>query len=99
MAKLIEVKIDSLRVSLTNQQRIVVLKQVDADRLLITSDRIENKVFVPHTRVVQLRLMLVFYISATMARLVQFIKHLQEVALLLLVVKMWHSVFGMKLLN
>ncbi len=34
MAKLIEVKIDSLRVSLTNQQRIVVLKQVDADRFL-----------------------------------------------------------------
>ena len=34
MAKLIEVKIDSLRVSLTNQQRIVVLKQVDSDRFL-----------------------------------------------------------------
>jgi len=34
MAKLIEVKIDSLRVSLTNQQRIVVLKEVDADRFL-----------------------------------------------------------------
>ena len=34
MSKLIEVKIDSLRVSLTNQQRIVVLKQVDADRFL-----------------------------------------------------------------
>ncbi len=34
MPKLIEVKIDSLRVSLTNQQRIVVLKQVDADRYL-----------------------------------------------------------------
>ena len=34
MAKLIEVKIDSLRVSLTNQQRIVVLKQVDAERFL-----------------------------------------------------------------
>jgi len=34
MAKLIEVKIDSLRVSLTNQQRIVVLKQIDADRFL-----------------------------------------------------------------
>ena len=34
MEKLIEVKIDSLRVSLTNQQRIVVLKQVDSDRFL-----------------------------------------------------------------
>lgn len=34
MPELIEVKIDSLRVSLTNQQRIVVLKQVDADRFL-----------------------------------------------------------------
>ena len=34
MAKLIEVKIDSLRVSLTNQQRIVVLKQIDTDRFL-----------------------------------------------------------------
>ena len=34
MAKLIEVKIDSLRVSLTNQQRIVILKQIDADRFL-----------------------------------------------------------------
>jgi bifunctional DNase/RNase len=34
MSKLIEVKIDSLRVSLTNQQRIVVLKQIDADRFL-----------------------------------------------------------------
>ena len=34
MAKLIEVKIDSLRVSLTNQQRIIVLKQVDSDRFL-----------------------------------------------------------------
>ncbi|NPV40487.1 MAG: bifunctional nuclease family protein [Anaerolineae bacterium] len=34
MQQLIEVKIDSLRVSLTNQQRIVVLKQVDADRFL-----------------------------------------------------------------
>ena len=34
MAKLIEVKIDSLRVSLTNQQRIVVLKQIDANRFL-----------------------------------------------------------------
>ena len=34
MAKLLELKIDSLRVSLTNQQRIVVLKQVDADRYL-----------------------------------------------------------------
>jgi uncharacterized protein len=34
MSKLIEVKIDSLRVSLTNQQRIIVLKQVDGDRFL-----------------------------------------------------------------
>jgi uncharacterized protein len=34
MPQFIEVKIDSLRVSLTNQQRIVVLKQVDADRFL-----------------------------------------------------------------
>ena len=34
MSELIELKIDSLRVSLTNQQRIVVLKQVDADRFL-----------------------------------------------------------------
>lgn len=34
MPELIEVKIDSLRVSLTNQQRIVILKQVDADRYL-----------------------------------------------------------------
>ena len=34
MPELIELKIDSLRVSLTNQQRIVVLKQVDADRYL-----------------------------------------------------------------
>ncbi|MCD6576576.1 MAG: bifunctional nuclease family protein [Anaerolineaceae bacterium] len=34
MVKLIEVKIDSLRVSLTNQQRIVVLKQIDTNRYL-----------------------------------------------------------------
>lgn len=34
MPDLVEVKIDSLRVSLTNQQRIVVLKQVDTDRYL-----------------------------------------------------------------
>jgi len=34
MAKLIEVKIDSLRVSLTNQQRIVVLKELKGDRYL-----------------------------------------------------------------
>jgi len=34
MNKLIEVKIDSLRVSLTNQQRIVVLKELDGDRYL-----------------------------------------------------------------
>lgn len=34
MSDLIEVKVDSLRVSLTNQQRIIVLKQVDVDRYL-----------------------------------------------------------------
>ncbi len=34
MSDLIEVKVDSLRVSLTNQQRIIVLKQADADRYL-----------------------------------------------------------------
>jgi len=34
MTNQIEVKIDSLRVSLTNQQRIVILKQVNADRYL-----------------------------------------------------------------
>lgn len=34
MKKFIEVKIDSLRVSLTNQQRIVVLKQTNDDRYL-----------------------------------------------------------------
>ncbi|MCD6356223.1 MAG: bifunctional nuclease family protein [Anaerolineaceae bacterium] len=34
MAELIEVKVDSLRVSLTNQQRIIVLKQVKSDRYL-----------------------------------------------------------------
>lgn len=34
MKKFIEVKIDSLRVSLTNQQRIVVLKQINDDRYL-----------------------------------------------------------------
>jgi uncharacterized protein len=34
MKILVEVKIDSLRVSLTNQQRIVVLKQVDQERYL-----------------------------------------------------------------
>ena len=34
MSDLIEVKVDSLRVSLTNQQRIIVLKQIDADRYL-----------------------------------------------------------------
>ncbi len=34
MAELIEVVIDSLRVSLTNQQRIVLLKAVNADRFL-----------------------------------------------------------------
>lgn len=34
MVKMIEVVIDSVRVSLTNQQRIVVLRQVDADRYL-----------------------------------------------------------------
>jgi bifunctional DNase/RNase len=34
MAGLIEVVIDSVRVSLTNQQRIVILKQVNAERYL-----------------------------------------------------------------
>jgi len=34
MSDLIELKVDSLRVSLTNQQRIIVLKQVDDDRYL-----------------------------------------------------------------
>lgn len=34
MKKFVEVKIDSLRVSLTNQQRIVVLKQTSDDRYL-----------------------------------------------------------------
>lgn len=34
MKKFVEVKIDSLRVSLTNQQRIVVLKQTNDDRYL-----------------------------------------------------------------
>lgn len=34
MPKMIEVEIDSVRVSLTNQQRIVILKQVDQERYL-----------------------------------------------------------------
>ncbi len=34
MAKMIEVLIDSVRVSLTNQQRIVVLREANADRYL-----------------------------------------------------------------
>jgi len=34
MSDLIEVKVDSLRVSLTNQQRIIVLKQIHGDRYL-----------------------------------------------------------------
>lgn len=34
MPKMIEVEIDSVRVSLTNQQRIVILKQVDKERYL-----------------------------------------------------------------
>lgn len=34
MSKLIEVEIDSVRVSLTNQQRIVILKEVNAERFL-----------------------------------------------------------------
>lgn len=34
MAKMVEVVIDSVRVSLTNQQRIVVLREVNADRYL-----------------------------------------------------------------
>lgn len=34
MARMVEVVIDSVRVSLTNQQRIVVLRQVDTERYL-----------------------------------------------------------------
>ncbi len=34
MSKMIEVEIDSVRVSLTNQQRIVILKEVDQERYL-----------------------------------------------------------------
>jgi uncharacterized protein len=34
MAKMIEVEIDSVRVSLTNQQRIVILKEVNQERFL-----------------------------------------------------------------
>jgi len=34
MSKMIEVEIDSVRVSLTNQQRIVILKQVNTERYL-----------------------------------------------------------------
>ncbi len=34
MAKMVEVVIDSVRVSLTNQQRIVVLREVNAERYL-----------------------------------------------------------------
>lgn len=34
MPRMIEVEIDSVRVSLTNQQRIVILKQVDEERYL-----------------------------------------------------------------
>jgi uncharacterized protein len=34
MPKMIEVEIDSVRVSLTNQQRIVILKQLDEERYL-----------------------------------------------------------------
>jgi len=34
MAKLVEVEIDSVRVSLTNQQRIVILKRVNEERYL-----------------------------------------------------------------
>jgi bifunctional DNase/RNase len=34
MVKMIEVEIDSVRVSLTNQQRVVILKQTNADRFL-----------------------------------------------------------------
>jgi len=34
MADLLEVKIDSLRVSLTNPQRVVILKEIDGDRFL-----------------------------------------------------------------
>jgi len=34
MSRMIEVVIDSVRVSLTNQQRIVVLREVNAERYL-----------------------------------------------------------------
>ena len=34
MGKMIKVKIDSVRVSLTNQQRVVILKQINAERYL-----------------------------------------------------------------
>ena len=34
MADLLEVKIDSLRVSLTNPQRVVILKEIDGERFL-----------------------------------------------------------------
>lgn len=34
MEKMIEVEIDSVRVSLTNQQRVVILKQINTDRFL-----------------------------------------------------------------
>src|SRR5512137_1182503 len=34
MARMVEVVIDSVRVSLTNQQRIVVLREVDSERYL-----------------------------------------------------------------
>ena len=34
MSKMIKVEIDSVRVSLTNQQRIVILKEIDQDRYL-----------------------------------------------------------------
>lgn len=34
MGKMIEVEIDSVRVSLTNQQRVVILKQINAERYL-----------------------------------------------------------------
>ncbi len=34
MADFLEVKIDSLRVSLTNPQRVVILKEIDGDRFL-----------------------------------------------------------------
>ena len=36
MSDMVEVVIDSIRVSLMNQQRIVILREVDAERYLAT---------------------------------------------------------------